>query len=93
MEIIIIETYIDGLNNIYFKKYADAIRKRRNKMLQETDYMVLVDNSLDETSLSNIKIYRQELRDFMNKLATNEIECNIFLDLDEFVELHFPKLL
>ena len=43
METIIIETYNDGLNSIYFKKYADAIRKGRNKMLQETDYMLLVD--------------------------------------------------
>ena len=93
METIIIETYKDGLNNIYFKKYDDAIRKRRNKLLQETDYMLLVDSSLDETSLSNIKIYRQELRDFMNRLVNDEIECNIFLDLDEFVELYFPKLL
>ena len=92
METIIIETYHDGLNNICFKKYDDAIRKRRNEMLQETDYMLLVDISLDETSLSNIKIYRQELRDFMSKLANDEIECNIFLDLDEFVELYFPKL-
>jgi hypothetical protein len=93
METIIIETYKDGLNNIYFEKYDDAIRKRRNKLLQETDYMLLVDSSLDETSLSNIKIYRQELRDFMNRLVNDEIECNIFLDLDEFVELYFPKLL
>jgi len=93
METIIIETYKDGLNNIYFEKYDDAIRKRRNKLLQETDYMLLVDSSLDETSLSNIKIYRQELRNFMNKLVNDEIECNIFLDLDEFVELYFPKLL
>ncbi len=93
METIIIETYKDGLNNIYLKKYDDAIRKRRNKLLQETDYMLLVDSSLDETSLSNIKIYRQELRDFMNRLVNDEIECNIFLDIDEFVELYFPKLL
>jgi len=93
METVIIETYNDGLNNVFFKKYTDAIRKRRNEMLQETDYMLLVDSSLDETSLSNIKIYRQELRDFMNRLQADEIECNIFLDLDEFVELHFPKLL
>jgi len=93
METIVIETYNDGLNNVYFKKYDDAIRKRRNKLLQETDYMLLVDSSLDETSLSNIKIYRQELRNFMNKLSNDEIECNIFLDLDEFVELYFPKLL
>jgi len=93
METVIIETYNEGLNNVFFKKYADAIRKRRNKLLQETDYMLLVDSSLDETSLSNIKIYRQELRDFMNRLVNDEIECNIFLDLDEFVELYFPKLL
>jgi len=78
METIIIETYNDGLNNIYFKKYADAIKKKRNEMLQETDYMTMKDSNLDESSLSNIKTYRQELRDFMNKLATNEIECNIF---------------
>ena len=93
METVIIETYNEGLNNVFFKKYADAIRKRRNEMLQTTDYMLLVDSSLDETSLSNIKIYRQELRDFMNRLSNDEIECNIFLDIDEFVELYFPKLL
>jgi len=92
METVIIETYNEGLNNVFFKKYADAIRKRRNEMLQTTDYMLLVDSSLDETSLSNIKIYRQELRDFMNRLSNDEIECNIFLDIDEFVELYFPKL-
>jgi len=78
METVIIETYNEGLNNCFFKKYADAIRKRRNEMLQTTDYMLLVDSSLDETSLSNIKIYRQELRDFMNRLSNDEIECNIF---------------
>ena len=78
METIIIETYREGLNNIYFKRYDDTIRKRRNEMLQGTDYMLLNDSSLDETSLSNIKIYRQELRDFMSKLANDEIECNIF---------------
>jgi len=74
METTIIETYKDGLNNIYFKKYDNAIRIRRNEMLQETDYMLLLDSSLDEISLSNIKIYRQELRDFMNKLSNDEIE-------------------
>jgi len=93
METTIIESYNDGLNDVFFKKYADAIRKRRNESLQDTDHKILLDSSLDETSLSNMKIYRQELRDFMNRLANDEIECNIFLDLDEFVELHFPKLL
>jgi len=93
METIIIETYNDGLHNVFLKKSADAIRKRRNEMLQETDYVLLIDSSLDETSLSNIKMYRQELRDFMNRLANDESECNIFLDLDEFVVQNFPTLL
>jgi uncharacterized FlgJ-related protein len=93
MENIIIESYKDGLNNVFFKKCADAIRKRRNKLLQETDYMMLKDSNLDDISFSNLIIYRQELRDFMNRLANDEIECNIFSDLDEFVELHFPKLI
>jgi len=46
MENIIIESYKDGLNNVFFKKCADAIRKRRNKLLQETDYMMLKDSNL-----------------------------------------------
>ena len=93
METTIIETYNDGLNDVFFKKYAEAIKKRRNEILQDTDHKILLDSSLDETSLSNMKIYRQELRDFMNKLSNDEIEFNIFLDLDEFVDSHFPKLL
>jgi len=93
MENTIIETYNDGSNDVFFKKYADAIRKRRNEILKDTDHKILLDSSLDETSLSNMKIYRQELRDFMNKLSNDEIECNIFLDLDEFVDSHFPQSL
>jgi len=93
METTIIETYNDGSNDVFFKKYADAIRKRRNEILQDTDHKILLDSSLSKTSSSNMKIYRQELRDFMNKLSNDEIECNIFLDLDEFVDSHFPKLL
>ena len=54
---------------------------------------LLKDSNVDDISLSNLIIYRQELSDFMNRLANDEIECNIFSDLDEFVELHFPKLI
>ena len=78
IETVIIETYKEALNNIFFKKYDNTIKKRRNEMLQGTDYMLLVDSSLDETSLSNIKIYRQELRDFMNKLSNDEIDVIYF---------------
>jgi len=91
MENIIIESYKDSLNNVFFKKCADVIRKRRNEILQETDHILLVDCSLDETSLYDMMIYCQELRDFMNRLSNDEIECKIVLDLDEFVELHSPK--
>ena len=60
METTIIETYNDGSNDVFFKKYADAIRKRRNEILQDTDHKILLDSSLSKTSSSNMKIYRQE---------------------------------
>ena len=43
METTIIETYNDGSNDVFFKKYADAIRKRRNEILQDTDHKILLE--------------------------------------------------
>ena len=37
-------------------------------------------------------MYRQESRDFMNKLMSEEIETNMFLDVNEYVDMYFPKL-
>ena len=89
-KIIKLDTYKEGL--VYFKDYDDAIRKRRNDELQKTDYLMLADSNIDEEYLIKVKLYRQELRDFMNKLSNDEIQCNILLGMDEFVEAYFPKL-
>ena len=85
-----INNYKEGL--IYFKEYDDIIRAKRNELLQKTDYLMLADSNIDEEYLNKVKLYRQELRDFMNKLNNDEIQCNILLHIDDFVEAYFPKL-
>lgn len=63
-------------------------------MLLKTDYLLLPDSkiSTDELKLSKVKEYRQELRDFMNKLMNDDIQCNMFLPIDEFVATYFSLL-
>ena len=46
----------------------EDLRKKRNRLLAETDYLALSDNTL----ASNMKTYRQELRDLTNGLDTVE---------------------
>ena len=41
-------------------------RARRNQLLEESDKYLLVDYPISAENLEKIKIYRQELRDFMN---------------------------
>jgi len=53
---------------------------------------MLNDVNIDLEYLNKVKKYRQELRDFMNKLSNDEIQCNILLDIDEFADVYFPKL-
>jgi len=89
-KVIRIGNYKEGL--VYFKEYDDAIREKRNELLQKTDYLMLADSNIDEEYLNKVKLYRQELRDFMNKLNNDEIQCNILLHIDDFVEAYFPKL-
>tara|TARA_R100001126_G_C4826962_1_gene149759 strand:+ start:595 stop:876 length:282 start_codon:yes stop_codon:yes gene_type:complete len=45
-----------------------TLRLQRNKLLEETDYLALFDNTMSE----EIKTYRQELRDITNGLTTEE---------------------
>lgn len=89
-KVIRINNYKEGL--IYFKEYDDIIRAKRNELLQKTDYLMLQDSNIDEEYLNKVKLYRQQLRDFMNKLNNDEIKCNIILHIDDFVEAYFPKL-
>ena len=66
------------------------MRERRNELLKATDYYLWPDVVIDEKKLNAIKIYRQELRDFINELLNDEIECNL-ID-DDFENNNFPKL-
>ena len=58
------------------KAYADAaparalarLREKRNRLLTETDYLALSDNTLSD----DMKTYRQELRDFPDGKDTVE---------------------
>ena len=67
------------------------MRERRNELLKETDYYVLPDFVIDENYIKRNKIYGQELRDFINKLLNDEIECNL-ID-DEFADKYFSKFI
>ena len=48
---------------------------------------------IDENKLNTTKQYRQELRDFINKLFNDEIKCRITENDDDFKEKYFPKLI
>lgn len=90
-----INGFLDAYNKIdYYKRKVEEIRKKRNEMLLKTDYLLLPDSKIynDEIELNKVKTYRQELRDFMNKLMSEEIETNMFLDIEEYVDMYFPKL-
>ena len=89
-KVIRINYYKEGL--VYFKEYDNVIREKRNELLQKTDYLMLPDCNIDEEYLNKVKLYRQELRDFMNKLSNDEIQCNIILHIDDFVEAYFPNI-
>ena len=69
----------------------NEIRTIRNKLLKDSDYYLLPDISLEENKLNEIKVYRQNLRDFMNKLMNDEIVCDIFDD--ELEKKYFSKLI
>ena len=53
----------------------DNLRKKRNKLLVETDYLALSDNTLS----TEMTTYRQQLRDITNDLTTvEEVESVVF---------------
>ena len=80
-KIVIINNYKDGCEkSVTFKARIDQIRVMRNKLLKETDYYLLPDITIEENKLKEMKEYRQQLREFMNKLMNDEITCNIFDD-------------
>ena len=87
--------FLDAYNKIdYYKRKVEEITLKRNTMLQRSDYLLLPDSKIynDEIELNKVKTYRQELRDFMNKLMSEEIGTNMFLDIEEYVDMYFPKI-
>jgi hypothetical protein len=80
-KIVTINKYKDGCEkSVTFKARIDEIRTMRNKLLKESDFFLLADIPIEENKLQEIKEYRQQLREFMNKLMNDEIICNIFDD-------------
>ena len=77
----------------YTKRKVEYLRQERNKLLLTTDWIFLPDVVIDENKLNAIKQYRQELRDFINKLLNDEIKCRITENDDDFKEKYFPKLI
>lgn len=77
------------LSSPFYPRKIQYLREKRNELLKETDFYLLPDVVIDENKLNAIKIYRQELRDFINKLLNDEIKCNL-ID-DDFEEKYFPK--
>jgi len=84
----------EGIKTCEFTKIKVAyLREERNKLLKETDWIFLPDVVIDENKLNIIKQYRQELRDFINRLLNDEIRCHIIEDDDDFKRKYFPKLI
>ena len=80
-KIIVLNNFKDACEkSITFKIRIDEIRTMRNKLLKDSDYYLLPDISLEENKLKEIKEYRQQLREFMNKLMNDELNINIFDD-------------
>ena len=77
----------------YTKRKVEYLRQERNKLLLNTDWIFLPIVGIDENKLNAIKQYRQELRDFINKLLNDEIKCRITENDDDFKEKYFPKLI
>ena len=54
-------------------RLLDSLRQKRNRLLAETDYLALSDNTL----ASNMATYRQQLRDLTSGLDTVDKVNNV----------------
>lgn len=60
---------------IEFEMAMEDLRAKRNKLLADTDYLALSDNTISD----EMKTYRQALRDITNGLTTkDEVEAVVF---------------
>jgi hypothetical protein len=62
-------------NNGAFDRALADLRAKRNKLLSDTDYLALADNTMTE----EVKTYRQALRDITEGLGTvAEVKAVVF---------------
>jgi hypothetical protein len=62
-------------NNGAFDRAMKTLRAKRNKLLSDTDYLALADNTMTE----EVRTYRQALRDITTGLTTKEqVEAVVF---------------
>lgn len=64
-------------NNSAFERAIKELRNTRNKLLNETDFYVVKAKENNEEVPTNIKTYRQQLRDLTEGLTTVEQVVNI----------------
>jgi hypothetical protein len=57
---------LDMLPQLELDMALESLRNKRNKLLTETDYLALSDNTMTE----EVKTYRQKLRDITEGLTT-----------------------
>ena len=67
------EAEIKEFEDAQLDRDLSELREKRNKLLAETDYLALNDNTLAD----NMKTYRQELRDLPSGLDTVEKVANV----------------
>ena len=64
-------------NNGAFDRSIKELRNLRNKLLNDTDFYVVKAKENNEEVPTNVKTYRQQLRDITNGLTTIEQVNNV----------------
>jgi len=75
----------DNLLEMQLPIIKESIREQRNKIIKETDYLILEDVNTDKT---NVKKYREYLRNVPNNITLQNIKNNIdirILTYDEYI--------
>jgi hypothetical protein len=71
---------IEGLENLKLEYSLKNLRKKRNSLLSQTDYLALS----DQTMSAEMTTYRQALRDITNGLTTvADVEAVVFPEKPE----------
>ena len=75
----------DNLLEMQLPIIIESIREERNKIIKETDYLILEDVNSDKTKVKN---YREYLRNVPNNITLQNIKNNIdirILTYDEYI--------